>query len=158
MRDVIYLQTEEYPDDIFLPKQEKLNRLYDQFKQKYGYINSRGNSLAFWNDRDYPLLCSLEIFDDENNFVRKADMFTKRTIRPIQRITHVDTAREALLVSLNELGRVDIRYMSDLAGIEPEALLLELRGKIFKNPLKADANDPLKGYETAEEYLSGNQE
>jgi N12 class adenine-specific DNA methylase len=153
-RNLITYQTENYPDSDIAAEQSELNRLYDSFTKKYGLINSRGNSLAFAQDSAYPLLCSLEILDENGKLARKADMFTRRTIRPHIPVTHVDTATEALAVSMSEKARVDLAYMSELSGMTEEALIEELRGVIFLNIGNAKSQD--KTYVTADEYLSGN--
>ena len=128
-------------------KQEILNKRYDRFVKDYGYITSRANTRAFEDDNDYPLLCSLEVVD-ENGEVLKADMFTKQTIRPHVAITEVDTANEALMVSLNERGKVDIPFMLELYETTPEALIKELEGQIYLNPMEYDEEDITKGWET----------
>lgn len=146
---LINMQLEEYPDTDIVSKRSELNRLYDDFSAKYGIINSTANKRAFKGDASYCLLCSLEKTDEEGNFLGKADMFAKRTIRKAVAVTSVDTAAEALTVSLAERACVDIGYMSELAGKSQEDVTEELQGIIFKNPL-SDA------WETADEYLSGN--
>ena len=150
VNDVINLQTEEYPDENIKNAQKKLNRVYDDFVKKYGIINSRGNRLAFEADSSYYLLCSLEILDGDGNFVRKSDMFTKRTIKAYKEITSVDTANEALIVSLSEKAKIDLEYMSKLTGKTQEEIVKELEGIIFKVPMEDNK------YVTADEYLSGN--
>ena len=165
VRRLIEMQTENYPDSEIAAQQQKLNRLYDDFVRKYDRLNARGNRLAFEDDSSYYLLCSLEVYDKENNFERKADMFTKRTIRPHEPVTHVDTAAEALAVSITEKARVDMAYMSELSGMTPEALEEELVGVIFRDvnctedPKDiTEAQRDLSRYPLvpADEYLSGN--
>ena len=133
----------------------ELNRLYDSFTEKYGIINSRGNRLAFSDDSSYFLLCALEVMDDDGNFQRKADMFTKRTIQPHRVVTSVDTASEALTLSIAEKAEVNMEYMSSLTGKTAEELASELRGVIFHDPTLGNAEDGM-GWVTADEYLSGN--
>ena len=151
VRKLIEYQTEDYPDDLIHTEQENLNRLYDSFTKQYGLINNRGNYLAFASDESYFLLCSLEVLDDEGNFKRKADMFTKRTIKPHREITSVETASEALALSIGEKARVDLPYMEQLTGKPKEEIIKELQGVIFRIP----ASEPAQ-YVTADEYLSGN--
>ncbi|MDU5221255.1 MAG: LPD25 domain-containing protein [Blautia producta] len=151
VRKLIEYQTEDYPEEMIQTEQENLNRLYDAFTKKYGLINSRGNYLAFASDESYFLLCSLEVLDDEGNFKRKADMFTKRTIKPHREITSVETASEALALSIGEKARVDLDYMQQLTGKPQEELIADLQGVIFRIP----AAEPAR-YVTADEYLSGN--
>lgn len=116
VRQLIEYQTENYPDEIIKREQEKLNTLYDNFVKKYGRLFTRGNNLAFRDDGSYCLLCSLEVLDNEGNFERKADMFTKRTIKPHEPVTKVDTSSEALAVSISEKACVDLEYMAELSG------------------------------------------
>ena len=151
VRKLIEYQTEDYPEDLIHTEQENLNRLYDSFTKQYGLINSRGNYLAFASDESYFLLCSLEVLDDEGNFKRKADMFTKRTIKPHREITSVETASEALALSIGEKARVDLPYMEQLTGKPKEEIIKDLQGVIFRIP----AAEPAQ-YVTADEYLSGN--
>lgn len=150
VRELIDLQTEDYPDENIKAAQEKLNRIYDNFVKKYGIINSRGNRLAFEADSSYYLLCSLEVIDSEGRFVRKADMFSKRTIKAYKEITSVDTANEALIVSLSEKANVDLEYMSKISNKTQEELIKELEGIIYKLPMEDNK------YVTSDEYLSGN--
>ena len=150
VRSLIEYQTNDYPDEVISTEQENLNRLYDAFTQKYGLINNRGNYLAFAADESYFLLCSLEVLDDEGNFKRKADMFTKRTIKPHREITSVETASEALALSIGEKARVDLGYMAQLTGKTQEEIVTELRGVIFRVPNTEPAR-----YVAADEYLSG---
>lgn len=151
VRKLIEYQTEDYPEEMIRTEQENLNRLYDVYTAKYGLINSRGNYLAFASDESYFLLCSLEVLDDEGNFKRKADMFTKRTIKPHREITSVETASEALALSIGEKARVDLPYMEQLTGKTQAELVQDLQGVIFKVP-----NCEPVSYVAAEEYLSGN--
>ena len=150
VRDLIDLQTEDYPEENIKVAQAKLNRMYDSYVKKYGIINSRGNRLAFEADSSYYLLCSLEVMDSEGRFVRKADMFSKRTIKAYKEITSVDTANEALIVSLSEKASVDLEYMSKLTSKTQEELVKELDGIIYKLPMENNK------YVTSDEYLSGN--
>lgn len=164
VRRLIEYQTEGYPDEDIAAEQQKLNALYDSFTAKYGLINSRGNKLAFSEDSSYCLLCSLEVLDEQGNLKTKADMFSKRTIRPHVAVTSVDTASEALAVSISEKARVDMDYMAELSGKSPEELEQELAGVIYRDircaenpedilPSLADLSRyPLV---TADEYLSG---
>ena len=165
VQKLIAQQLDEYASDSEIRKtQAELNRLYDTFSAKYGLINSRGNSLAFAEDSSYYLLCSLEVIDEDGKLERKADMFTKRTIRQREIVTSVDTASEALALSIAEKARVDIDYMASLTGKTPEALADELRGVIFHDLGEQDpASVPKAFYKldkipfvTADEYLSGN--
>ena len=135
-------------------EQQRLNDLYDAFSAKFGLINDRGNRLAFSDDSSYYLLCSLEVLDEDGKLERKADMFTKRTIKQHRAVSSVDTASEALAVSIAEKACVDMEYMSQLTGKTTEEIAAELKGVIFKDP--AFGNDPLSGWQTADEYLSGN--
>ena len=151
VRKLIEYQTEDYPEEMICTEQENLNRLYDVYTAKYGLINSRGNYLAFASDESYFLLCSLEVLDDEGNFKRKADMFTKRTIKPHREVTSVETASEALALSIGEKARVDLPYMEQLIGKTQAELVQDLQGVIFKVP-----NCEPVSYVAADEYLSGN--
>ena len=151
VRKLIEYQTEDYPEEMICTEQENLNRLYDAYTAKYGLINSRGNYLAFASDESYFLLCSLEVLDDEGNFKRKADMFTKRTIKPHREVTSVETASEALALSIGEKARVDLPYMEQLTGKTQAELVQDLQGVIFKVP-----NCEPVSYAAADEYLSGN--
>ena len=156
VHELIDLQMQEStPDSAIAEKQAELNRLYDSFTEKYGLINSRGNKLAFSDDSSYFLLCALEVMDDDGNFQRKADMFTKRTIQPHRVVTSVDTASEALTLSIAEKAEVDMEYMSSLTGKTAEELASELRGVIFHDPTLGPLEDHA-GWVTADEYLSGN--
>ncbi len=151
VRKLIQYQTDDYPEEMIQTEQKNLNNLYDAFTKKYGLINSRGNYLAFAADESYFLLCSLEVLDDEGKFKRKADMFSKRTIKPHREVTFVETASEALALSIGEKARVDLSYMARLTGRTQEEIISELQGVIFKVPLSEPAR-----YVTADEYLSGN--
>ena len=151
VRKLIEYQTEDYPEEMIRTEQENLNRLYDVYTAKYGLINSRGNYLGFASDESYFLLCSLEVLDDEGNFKRKADMFTKRTIKPHREITSVETASEALALSIGEKARVDLPYMEQLTGKTQAELVQDLQGVIFKVP-----NCEPVSYVASDEYLSGN--
>lgn len=150
-RTLIAYQTENWPDSDIKAEQARLNRLYDAFAKKYGLINSRGNSMAFSQDSAYCLLCSLEILDENGELERKADMFQKRTIKANIPVTHVDTATEALAVSMSEKAKVDLPFMASLTGMEPQAILDDLSGIVFQIPQQGE---PV--WVTAEEYLSGN--
>ena len=148
-QELIDYQLNEYPEDMIKSKQAELNELYDAFSKKYGLINSQTNKRAFNQDSSYCLLCSLEKLDDEGNFKGKTDMFSKRTIKKAEVVTSVDTASEALAVSLGERARVDLAYMSELTGKSEEEVAKELARVIFQNPVT-------EKWETADEYLSGN--
>ena len=148
-QELIDFQLNEYPENMIKNKQTELNELYDAFSKKYGLINSQTNKRAFNQDSSYCLLCSLEKLDDEGNFKGKADMFSKRTIKKQEVVTSVDTASEALAVSLGEKAKVDLAYMSELTGKSEEEVTKELAGVIFQNPVT-------EKWETADEYLSGN--
>lgn len=152
VRTLLEYQTEDYPDEDIKREQVKLNQLYDRFTKKYGLINSRGNNSAFSNDSSYYLLCSLEILDENGNLARKADMFTKRTIKPKTEITSVDNANDALIVSLSENARVDITFMQKLCNMDMDKMLKDLEGEIFNVPEYGEPNH----WVTADEYLSGN--
>ena len=154
VRTLLEYQTEDYPDEEIKAQQAKLNTLYDAFTRKYGLINSRGNAIAFDQDSSYFLLCSLEILDEDRNLKRKADLFTKRTIRSHKPAEKVDTAVEALALSIGEKARVDMEYMSRLTGKDEENLFSDLKGVVFLNPnYKEGVNEK---YLPADEYLSGN--
>ena len=154
-RELINAQLENFPDEYIQKLQARLNDQYDAYRKKYGLINSRGTASAFREDSGYFLLCSLEDLDDEGNFKGKTDMFTKRTIRPAQAVDHVDTAEESLALSLSEQGHVDLGYMSKLTGKTTEAIINDLTGIIFRDPVKVDTDgNPI--YLPADEYLSGN--
>lgn len=149
LRELIDLQTADAPDANIEACQAKLGRLYDDYTAKYGILNSRGNSTAFSQDSSYPLLCALEDLDDEGHLIGKADMFTKRTIRPRKAVTHAETSSEALALSLAERGRVDLPFMAELTGKDEQMVADELQGIIFKDPTS-------ESYLAADEYLSGN--
>ena len=156
VRTLLEYQTEDYPDEEIKDQQAKLNTLYDAFTRKYGLINSRGNAIAFDQDSSYFLLCSLEILDEDRNLKRKADLFTKRTIRSHKPAEKVDTAVEALALSIGEKAHVDMDYMSRLTGKDEETLFSELTGVVFLNPAYTGENDGHEKYLPADEYLSGN--
>lgn len=165
VRRLITLQTEDYPDEDILSEQANLNGLYDDFTKEYGLISSRANSMAFGDDSSYYLLCSLEILDEDGNLKRKADMFTKRTIRSHVAVTKVDTASEALAVSISEKAKVDIDYMSILTGKSHEELMADLKGVVFRDIVCPEISTEISGaffdFEryplvTSDEYLSGN--
>ena len=156
VRTLLEYQTEDYPDEEIKAQQAKLNTLYDAFTRKYGLINSRGNAIAFDQDSSYFLLCSLEILDEDRNLKRKADLFTKRTIRSHKPAEKVDTAVEALALSIGEKAHVDMAYMSQLTGKDEETLFSELTGVVFLNPAYTGENDGHEKYLPADEYLSGN--
>ena len=154
VRTLLEYQTEDYPDEEIKAQQAKLNTLYDAFTRKYGLINSRSNAIAFDQDSSYFLLCSLEILDEDRNLKRKADLFTKRTIRSHKPAEKVDTAVEALALSIGEKAHVDMEYMSKLTGKDEETLFAELKGVVFLNPDYAEGIN--EKYLPADEYLSGN--
>ena len=156
VRTLLEYQTEDYPDEEIKAQQAKLNTLYDAFTRKYGLINSRGNAIAFDQDSSYFLLCSLEILDEDRNLKRKADLFTKRTIRSHKPAEKVDTAVEALALSIGEKAHVDMDYMGRLTGKDEETLFSDLKGVIFLNPAYTGENDGHEKYLPADEYLSGN--
>ena len=156
VRTLLDLQTEDYPDSDIKAEQESLNKLYDSFTKKYGLINSRANTMAFSQDSSYSLLSSLEILDDEGNLEHKADMFFKRTIKPHTPVTSVDTASEALAVSMGEKADIDMEYMCQLSGKSEQEVFEELKGVIFLNPLYGQGNPDEQKYLMADEYLSGN--
>ena len=155
VNELIEYQLEDFPDEMIRHKQQELNEVYDRFAAKNGLINSRANGQAFADDSSYYLLCSLENVDEDGNLQCKADMFTKRTIKPERRVTSVDTPSEALAISIGERGKVDLPYMAGLLGTpgEYENIISGLRGVIFKDPLGQD--EPSVGWQTADEYLSG---
>ena len=165
VRRLIDYRTEGYPDEDIQKEQTRLNTLYDDYTKKYGLLSSRGNSLAFGEDSSYFLLCSLEVLDEEGNFKRKADMFTKRTIRPHVAVTTVDTASEALAVSIAEKARVDMSFMAELSGKTEQELETELEGVLFRDVNCAERKEEIPlafvdleryAFVTADEYLSGN--
>jgi len=153
-RKLIDLQVEDAPDDIIQREQARLNTLYDTYTKKYGLLSDRANATVFRDDSSYCLLCSLEVIDEDGKLERKADMFTKRTIRPNAPVTHVNTAAEALAVSIAEKARVDLDFMTELSGLDRDRLLADLEGVVFLNIGSAESQD--KAYVTADEYLSGN--
>ncbi len=152
VRNLLELQTEDFPEEDIKQEQAKLNKLYDSFTKKYGLINSRANTSAFSNDNSFYLLCSLEILDENKELLKKADMFTKRTILPHKEVTSVDTANEALIVSMFEKARVDLEFMQKLCGLDMDKMITDLEGVIFNVPEYGDPNI----WVTADEYLSGN--
>ena len=156
VRNLIEIQKEDYPDEEIKQAQEKLNNLYDAFTKKYGLINSRANSSAFSNDSSFPLLSALEVLNENSELERKADMFYKRTIKPHKAVTEVDTADEALAVSMGEKACIDMEYMQQLSGKSEEELFDDLKGVIFLNPLYGYGNVSEQKYLMADEYLSGN--
>lgn len=156
VRNLIELQTEDYPDEEIKAEQSKLNSLYDGYTKKYGLINSRANVSAFGDDSSFALLSALEVINENGELERKADMFFKRTIKPHKPITEVDTADEALAVSMGEKATVDMEYMSELTGKSEEELFYDLKGVIFLNPLYGYGNVTEQKYLMADEYLSGN--
>ena len=156
VRNLIELQTEDYPDSEIKQAQEKLNTLYDSFTKKYGLINSRANTSAFSDDSSYALLSALEVINEDGELERKADMFFKRTIKPHKPVTEVDTADEALAVSMGEKATIDMEYMMELSGKSEEELFADLKGVIFLNPLYEYGNSYEPKYLMADEYLSGN--
>lgn len=154
VRTLLEYQTEDYPDGMIRQQQAKLNDLYDRFTHDYGLINSRGNAIAFDQDSSYFLLCSLEVLDEEGGLKRKADLFTKRTIRSHRPAERVDTAVEALALSIGEKARVDMVYMGQLTGKDEDTLFMDLQGVIFLNPDYEERGG--EKYLPADEYLSGN--
>ena len=156
VRTLIELQTEDYPDSEIKAEQERLNRLYDTFSGKYGLINSRANTSAFSQDSSFSLLSALEIIGEDGELERKADMFSKRTIKPHTPVTSVDTASEALAVSLREKATIDMDYMMELSGKSENEIFEDLKGVIFLNPLYEYGNSYEPKYLMADEYLSGN--
>ena len=156
VRTLIELQTEDYPDSEIKAEQERLNRLYDTFSDKYGLINSRANTSAFSQDSSFSLLSALEIIGEDGELERKADMFSKRTIKPHTPVTSVDTASEALAVSLGEKATIDMDYMMELSGKSENEIFEDLKGVIFLNPLYEYGNSYEPKYLMADEYLSGN--
>ena len=156
VRTLLEIQTEDYPDSEIKAEQEKLNRLYDEFTKKYGLINSRANVSTFSQDSSYSLLSALEVLDDNGELERKADLFTKRTIKPHTPVTAVDTASEALAVSMGEKATVDMAYMCALTGKTEQEIFADLKGVIFLNPLYGYGDSTEPKYLMADEYLSGN--
>jgi len=156
VRNLLEIQTLDYPDWEVEKEQQKLNQLYDTFSKKYGLINSRANVTAFSQDSSFSLISALEVIDDEGNLERKADMFTKRTIKTHTPVTSVDTASEALAVSMGEKARVDMEYMCELTGKSEQEIYQDLKGVIFLNPMHGYGNSTEAKYLMADEYLSGN--
>lgn len=156
VRNLIELQTEDYPDEEIKAEQSKLNSLYDSYTKKYGLINSRANISAFSDDSSFALLSALEVINENGELERKADMFFKRTIKPHKPVEKVDTASEALAVSMGEKAGIDMEYMSKLTGKNEETLYQDLKGVIFLNPLHGYGNVTEAKYLMADEYLSGN--
>ncbi len=156
VRELIRLQTDDFPDSSIKSEQDKLNYIYDSFTKKYGLLNSRANRLVFSDDSSYCLLCSLEIIGENGELKRKADMFTKRTIKPHVKVTAVSTASEALAVSIGEKARVDMPFMCELTGKSEQEIFEELKGVIFLNPEYTSEYSHEEKYLTSEEYLSGN--
>ena len=156
VRTLIEYQTEDYSDVEIQAEQARLNELYDDFSKKYGLINARANNSAFSSDSSYCLLSSLEVLDDEGNFIRKADMFSKRTIKQKVTILSVDTASEAYALSLAEKAKIDMPYMMELTGKSEQELFEDLKGVIFLNPMHTSDDDGRPKYLPADEYLSGN--
>ena len=156
VRSLIEMQTADYPDYEVEKEQQKLNALYDNFSKKYGLINSRANVSAFSQDSSFALLSALEVLDENGELERKADMFTKRTIKPHTPVTSVDTASEALAVSMGEKAQVDMEYMCSLTGKTEQEIYEELKGVIFLNPMYGYGNSTERKYLMADEYLSGN--
>ena len=156
VRNLLEIQTMDYPDWEVAKEQQKLNQLYDTFSKKYGLINSRANVTAFSQDSSFSLISALEVLDEEGNLERKADMFTKRTIKTHTPVTSVDTASEALAVSMGEKARVDMEYMCELTGKSEEEIYQDLKGVIFLNPMHGYGNSTEAKYLMADEYLSGN--
>ena len=156
VRELIRLQTDDFPDSSIKSEQDKLNYIYDSFTKKYGLLNSRANRLIFSDDSSYCLLCSLEIIGENGELRRKADMFTKRTIKPHVKVTAVSTASEALAVSIGEKARVDMPFMCDLTGKSEQEIFEELKGVIFLNPEYTSEYGHEEKYLTSDEYLSGN--
>ncbi|MFR9195095.1 MAG: helicase, partial [Ruminococcus sp.] len=153
-RALIGYQAEGYPEATIADQQEKLNLLYDQFQKKFGLLNSRANSIVFSDDSSYPLLCSLEIIAEDGTLERKADMFTKRTIKPHETVTRVDTASEALSLSLSEKACIDMEYLCSLTGKSAQEVEQELQGVIFRLPESEGMDQPR--FVSEDEYLSGN--
>ena len=156
LRELIDIENTEVPDIDILPYQANLNQIYDDFVKKYGHISTRGNSIAFKNDADYPLLISLEKQDRKTKEYYKTDIFSKRTIRPYREITEVENAKEGLIVSINQRGRVDIPYIMKLCNKDYDSVIAELKGLIYHNPKveRNSINENYSGWETADQYLS----
>ncbi len=158
LRELINIENTDVTDIDIISYQTKLNQIYDEFVKKYGYISSRGNSIAFKNDADFPLLISLEKEDKETKQMIKTDIFTKRTIKPYKEITQVETAKEGLIASINQRGKIDIRYIMKLCNKDYDTVITDLKGLIYHNPqtAKQGINEDYEGWETADQYLSGN--
>ena len=158
LSELIDKQCQDVEDYEIEPYTEKLNKVYDDFVKKYGYLSNNANKNAFGDDSEYPLLTALEEYNEETKEYKKRDIFYKRTIQPYKEITHTETADEALIASLNQIGKVDIKYISNLCNKDIETVIEDLKGKIYRNPIKVKniiPDDITKGWETAEEYLSG---
>ena len=158
LKELIKIENTNIEDTDVIPYQEKLNKVYDKFVKKYGNINSRSNSLIFKIDADYPLMCALEKEDKKTKEITKTDIFTKRTIRPYKEITKTDNAKDALIASINQKGKVDIKYIMKLCNLEYDTVIKELKGLIYHNPktAKEGIEEEYSGWETADQYLSGN--
>lgn len=156
LRDLINIQNTDVPDEETLPYQARLNQIYDEFVKKFGYITDRANDLAFRNDADYPLLISLEKEDKETKKIIKTDIFSKRTIRPYKEIVNTDNAKEALIASINQRGKVDLKYIIKLCEKDYDTVVNELKGLIYHNPelAKQSMDEDFEGWETADQYLS----
>ena len=154
LRDVIDIQSKDVSDDEVQTYTQRLNQVYDDFVKKYGYVNSKANKNVFYEDSEYSLLTALEEYNEETKQYEKRDIFYKRTIQPYKEITHTENAEQALICSLNQIGNVNLQYISKLCGQDVDNVIEELRGKIYRNPVKA-TDDIATGWETAEEYLSG---
>ena len=158
LSELIDKQCQDVEDYEIEPYTEKLNKVYDDFVKKYGYLSNNANKNAFGDDSEYPLLTALEEYNEETKEYKKRDIFYKRTIQPYKEVTHTETADEALIASLNQIGKVDIKYISNLCNKDIETVIADLKGKIYRNPIKVKniiPDDITKGWETAEEYLSG---
>ena len=157
LRELINIENTDISDIDIIPYQTRLNQVYVDFIKKYGYISSRGNSIAFKNDADYPLLISLEKEDNKTKQIIKTDIFSKRTIKPYKEITNVETSKEALIASINQRGKVDLKYMMKLCNKDYKTIITDLKGLIYHNPdiAKNSENEELRGWETADQYLSG---
>ena len=156
LRDLIDIENKDVSDIDIIPYQAKLNQVYDEFVKKYSYITDRANDLAFRNDADYPLLISLEKQDKKTKQVTKTDIFTKRTIKPYKEILQTQSAKEGLIASINQRGKVDIKYIMKLCGKDYDTVITELKGLIYHNPklAKQGIDEDLAGWETADQYLS----
>lgn len=156
LRNLIDIENKDVSDIDIIPYQTKLNQIYDEFVKKYGHITDKGNELAFRNDADYPLLISLEKQDKQTKQITKTDIFTKRTIKPYKEITQTDSAKDGLIASINQRGKVDIKYIMKLCGKDYDTVINELKGLIYHNPetAKMGIDEDLAGWETADQYLS----